>query len=166
MDRRDALLALASAVGLAPFALTEAAAQMAAPVGPDEYRAMALMGGEFSIETSRLALERSRDPAVRQFANVEIDEQVKIAASLGSSPGAVPPRPDQIALVQRLAATPPGRGFDQAYVRGQILGHQELLQLNSTYAQAGFDFQGSQVASASLPIIQQHLSVLGQLRRA
>ena len=169
MDRRNVLLALASAVALGPISSAAEATGLAVGgrfVGPREYRAMALMGGEFAIETSRLALQRSRNPAVRQFAQAEIAEQVNVAASLGARPGTVPPRPDQVALVQRLAALRGGPRFDRAYVRGQILGHQELFQLNASYAQAGADPQGSFVANSSLPIIQQHLSVLRQLRRA
>ena len=89
----------------------------------DGYRLADLMGGEYAIETSKLALQRSRNAAVRRFAQLEIEEQVSVAAALGATPGSVAPRPDQIALVQKLAAMRSGPAFDRAYIMGQIKGH-------------------------------------------
>jgi putative membrane protein len=124
-----------------------------------------LMGGEFAILTSRIALERSRNTHVRSFAELEINEQTAVAAALGEVPGQVQPRPDQIAIIQQLQGTPPGPRFDRAYVEGQIAGHEELLALNSAYAQNGSDSRGRAVATVAVPSIQTHLSILSKLRR-
>ena len=86
MDRRGLLAVLAGgmfAPGAWPLATGAARAQGAAD--PQQYRRMALMGGEFAIQTSRLALERGIDPRVREFAQLEINEQTAFAASLGGS---------------------------------------------------------------------------------
>ncbi len=162
MDRRSMLLGLAGAVALAP----EAIARGGRFVDPREYRAIALMGGEFAIETSRLALERSRHPGVRQFAQLEINEQVAVAASLGTRPGGTGLRPDQVAVLRRLAATPPGERFDQLYVHGQIAGHRELLELNIAFSQSGVDGVLRAVANVAVPSIQTHLTILNGLQRA
>lgn len=161
MDRRSVLLALAGIVSAAPMA----AAQPLVPASPDQFRLMELMGGEFAILTSRMALERSRNPHVRNFAQLEINEQTAVAAALGAAPGGVQPRPDQLAIVQQLQGLPPGRAFDRAYVEGQIAGHEELLALNTAYAQDGGDPRGRAVATVAVPSIQTHLSILSGLRR-
>src|SRR5438093_1094498 len=110
MDRRSVLLALAAVVSTAPMV----AAQPLIRTSPDQFRLAELMGGEFAILTSRLALERSRNPNVRNFAQLEINEQTAVAAALGATPGGVPPRPDQMAIVQQLQSMTPGRQFDRA----------------------------------------------------
>lgn len=167
MDRRSVLLALAG--GAVVAAQTASAQPVQAPaavrLSPGEFRRMALMGGEFAIQTSRLALERSRNPRIRNFAELEIEEQIAVAASLGATPGGVPLRPDQAEMLQRLASTPPGPRFDAAYVRGQIMGHEELLQVHSAYAQGGSDPVGRATANVAVPSIKTHLTILSGLRR-
>jgi putative membrane protein len=125
---------------------------------------MILMGGEFAMQTSQLALERARMPAVRNFAQLEINEQLGVAASLGGTPGATPLRPDQAALVQQLAALS-GPRFDRMYVEGQVLGHEELLALNTTVLRSRADPTGVTVANLAVPSIQTHLRVLNRLQQ-
>jgi putative membrane protein len=169
LDRRTALLGLAGGLAtlLAPGA---ALAQFGAGMGVGsaaQFRTMALMGGEFALQTSQLALQRARNPLVREFAQLESNEQVAYAGSLGATPGGVPLRPDQAQLLQQLSQTPPGSRFDRLYVRGQIIGHQELLALNSSYVQSGgSDTLGRAVANLAVPSIQTHLAILSRLQRA
>lgn len=129
-----------------------------------QYRLTDLMGGEYSIETSRLALQRSRNPHVRDFAQLEINEQVSVAAALGASPGTVAPRPDQRALVERLSSMRSGSAFDRAYIMGQIKGHEELLANNTQAINSPADPAIRRVATLSVPTIQTHLAILGRLR--
>jgi putative membrane protein len=57
-----------------------------------------------------------------------------------------------------------GSSFDRMYVRGQIMGHNELLALNSAYSRAGFESQGRSVATLAVPSIQTHLTILTRLQ--
>jgi putative membrane protein len=103
---------------------------------------------------------------VRQFAQLEINEQTSIAASLSAAPGTAPLRPDQTAMIQQLAALPAGPRFDAMYVRGQVMGHRELLGLNTSYLQSGFrDAVSTVVANVAVPSIQTHLTILARLQR-
>ncbi|MCK2053167.1 DUF4142 domain-containing protein [Methylobacterium sp. 37f] len=162
MDRRSVLFAMAGLVSAVPLAQAQPAFDLGSP---DQFRLSELMGGEFAIQTSRLALERSRSPAIRNFAQLEINEQTAVAAALGATPGNVQPRPDQMAILQQLQGLSPGRAFDRAYVQGQIAGHEELLALNTAYAQGGSDPRSRAVATVAVPSIQTHLSMLSSLRR-
>jgi putative membrane protein len=50
------------------------------------------------------------------------------------------------------------------YVQGQIRGHRELLNLNSSYLRGGSDPQLQSVAQMSVSVIQRHLAILSNLR--
>jgi putative membrane protein len=141
-QRRSFLLALGGLV-LAPGGASARSAPMV------DFRTADLVGGEFAMRTSRLALGRSGNPDVINFANAEIAEQVQIATSLGAAPGTAPLRPDHAALFARLEAVPPGPAFNAMYVKGQIAGHRELLALNTSYLRTGTDPQQQSVASMS-----------------
>ena len=156
MERRSFLLGLAGAVVALP-----AAAQ---PTSEVDFRTADLAGGEYAMRTSRLALTRTANPDVINFANAEIAEQVQVATALGAVPGTGLLRADRAAALARLEALPYGPGFDAMYVRGQIEGHQDLLALNRSYLMTGDDPRQQSVASMSLPIIERHLAILNGLR--
>ncbi len=163
LDRRTALMALVGAVSLVPSAVLAQGASAPAISDPSQFRTMALMGGEFAIQTSQVALERSRNARVREFAQLEINEQIAYAAALGARPGSIALRPDHAQMLQQLQAMS-GSSFDRMYVRGQIMGHNELLALNSAYSRAGFESQGRSVATLAVPSIQTHLTILTRLQ--
>ena len=167
LDRRTALMALISAVSLAPSAVlaqsTMAPAAAAAVLDPTQFRTIVLMTGGFAMQTSQVALERSRNPRVQEFAQLEINEQVALAAALGARPGSTPLHPDHAQMLQQLQSMT-GRSFDRMYVQGQITGHNEALALTSAYSQSGFDTQGRSVATLAIPSIQTHLTILSRLR--
>ena len=132
-------------------------------LGGGGFRLADLQGGQYSIETSHLALARSRSRGVREFAQLEINEQVSVAAALGASPGAVAPRPDQQALVDRLSQYR-GAAFDHHYIADQIRGHEELLANNEQAIRSPADPAVRRVATVSVPTIQTHLAILHRLR--
>jgi putative membrane protein len=156
MLRRSFLFALGG-LGLSTYAANAKA------IPQRDFRTADLMGGAFAMQTSQLALTRTRNPDVINFANAEIAEQVQVASALGAAPGSAPLRPDHAVLLRQLQATPSGR-FDRMYVQGQIRGHRELLALNTSYLRTGSNPQEQQVAQMSLPIIQRHLAILSSLR--
>ena len=156
MLRRSFLLALGA------VALSTSAAQSKS-IRRQDFRTADLMGGSFAMQTSQLALTRTTNPDLVNFANAEIAEQVQVANALGAAPGSAPLRSDHAVLLQQLAATPSGP-FDRMYVQGQLRGHRELLALNNAYLRTGSNPQEQQVAQMSLPIIHRHLAILGNLR--
>lgn len=72
---------------LASTLSTGAFAQMM-PTSADGFRSAAMMSDSFEIESSRLALERSRNPRVRSFASMMVrDHSATTAALTGGNPG-------------------------------------------------------------------------------
>jgi putative membrane protein len=157
MERRSFLLALGA------LSLGAGVAQ-ARPGMVADFRTADLAGGAFAMTTSQLALTRTGNPDIINFANAEIAEQMQVAAALGAAPGSAPMRTDHAVLLRQLQAVPSGGGFDRMYVQGQIRGHRELLALNSSYLRSVGDPQEQGIAQMSLPIIQRHLAILNGLR--
>lgn len=158
MERRSFLLTIAA------LAFAGTRVQARTRTGISDFRDKDLMGGSFALTTSRVALTRSANPDIIDFANAEIAEQVQVAEALGAESGSVPLRPDHAALLSQLGSTPLGATFDRMYVQGQIRGHHELLALNDSYLRAGHNPQDQAVARMSLPIIHRHLAILNSLR--
>lgn len=132
-------------------------------VGGDGFRLANLQGAQYSIETSQLAVERARSPAVRQYAKLQLDQQISNAAALGAEPNSVPVRPEQQAMVQRLSQATGGR-FDRAYIRDQINVQQQLLQLNMQAIHSPADPAVRRVATVAVPNIQTNLAILRRLQ--
>ncbi len=53
-----------------------------------------------------------------------------------------------------------GAQFDNMYVQGQLLGHQELLTLHQTIAQSGATQADRMIATVAVPAIKSHLAML------
>ena len=157
MDRRTALLGLGVA-GLMPALTRPALAQMVTST------AAILEAGGFSMQTSQIALQKARSAHIRDFAQLEVNEQVATAAALGAAPGSVPLAPEHAAMLQQLSSLS-GSQFDAMYIRGQIMGHEQLLALNQAAAQAGSGGREQSVAIVAVPSIQTHLYMLQGMGR-
>jgi putative membrane protein len=160
MQRRAFLVAAAGA-GL----VAGTAAAKAQGFGGMSGAAPILMVGGFSLQTSQLALQRSRSAQIRDFAQLEANEQAALAAALGTQPGSVPLSQEQAAMLQQLSSLS-GRQFDRMYITGQVQGHHQLLELSTAAAQGGGDQVSRAVATISVPSIQTHLYILSHLRGA
>ncbi len=160
MIRRNLLIASAAAgAGLAaPAILRSAAAQTV-----DRTTQMALGGMAFALATSQLALQRAESPLAKNFAQLETEEQMAFteARRMGGLPLPSPSMMDaqKQQMVQQLQSLS-GAQFDRMYIQGQIMGHQELLQLHQTLAQSGSTQGDRLLATVAVPAIRTHLSML------
>lgn len=167
MIRRNLLLAGAAGAGLASALLQPAAAQQRAMsstgMSPDQTTQMALGGMAFALATSQLALQRGESAVVRTFAQLESEEQMAFADARRMA-GLPVPSPSMMdgqkqQLVQQLQSMS-GAQFDRMYVQGQIMGHQELLQLHQAIAQAGSTQADRILGTVAVPAIKSHLAML------
>lgn len=117
----------------------------------------------FEIRSSELALQRSNNRALREFAAMMITAHKGTSAQLsfaGRRLNLLPSAslsPKYVAMLDQLAAAP---DFDAAYRRQQRAVHQEALRLHSNYAARGASPTLRPVASAILPIIERHVRML------
>jgi len=134
----------------------------------EQYRKATLMVGSLAKQTSELALQQAAHPAVKQFAGFENAEQTTLAQVLTNTQNP-PPAPldaNEAAMLRQLEAAS-GPSFDQAYVQGQIMGHQQLLGIQEAFLQGqpSMATDAVHVAMLARTVIQMHLTMLQTLER-
>ena len=120
----------------------------------------------FEIRSANVALQRSSNPRIREFAGMMLSAHRGTSAQLSLAgrrlnllPGAhLNPRHEAM-MAELTAAT----NFDAAYRRLQIQAHEEALSLHRAFAARGASPTLRPVASNAVPIIERHLRILRTL---
>ena len=117
------------------------------------------------IAEGKLALSRSSNAQIRDFATMMIAAHGKSTAALQAAaeasgeaanmPSALPD--DLQAKLAALTRSPAG-AFDRAYVADQIAAHQDALSALKTYARDGDTPALKKYAAATAPVVQDHLA--------
>lgn len=148
---------------------TPTPAPTGAPLTEAQHRQLTLVTGAFAKETSQVALTQAQNPAVKQFAGYEFAEQTTIAQVLTDqqAPPPVSLDPAHAAALQSLAALA-GPAFDREYVRGQLQGHAELLQIQQSFLQGqdAMDTDAVHVAMLARTVIEMHISMLQGIQQS
>jgi putative membrane protein len=173
-DRKSAIISLIVAAGLlltsSMTALADSTtttqnttATPAPPIETRTYVKKAAMGDLFEIDSSKLALQKSKDAQIRSFAQMMIRDHTastaKLAAILKREKADAPSTtldPDHQAQLDALNAES-GASFDTAYVKAQLQGHQDALTLHQTYAASGSDKRLKAFAASAAKVVQMHL---------
>lgn len=133
----------------------------------------AATGDLFEIESSKIALERTKNPEVKAFARMMIEAHTgttkglndAIAGSgLAITPPTTLPQDKTDALADLRSAKP--EDFDKKYMDAQVDGHQAALDLMARYARDGGNASLKAAATATAPVVQQHLDAAKALRDA
>jgi len=168
LDRRNALLGLSATAVAMAIRPANAQTQPASGMGLDAYVQQTLVLGAGSLMASQLAAKMATDENVVQFANLEIAEQETIAGVLASTAsGKSPPQisPQQQQELDRLAAVRPGRDFDLSYVEAQIMGHNELLEIQRTASGNREASVEAVVARLAEQAVASHIVMLGLIQQ-
>jgi putative membrane protein len=153
------------AVAAAPAAAPAAAMPIEGVAFTEENRqflTQAIQSGLAEVELARLARDRTESRAVRGFAQLMVDDHSAAnqqLTALANAAGVTPPtQPDQAHqnLYAQLSALS-GPAFDRAYMQGQVLNHQQAVDLFARQAQG--DDQVARFAAQQLPVLQRHLSM-------
>lgn len=136
------------------------AAAMAA-VAPQEFVNNAASGGLFEVQSSELALERSQTPAVKEFAQMMIDDHTKAneeLKTLAESKGLTVPTEIAGPPAQHMAAVQAAEGeaFDATYMQHQAQAHAETIALFQAQAEGGEDPDLRAWAEKTLPTLNTH----------
>lgn len=125
-------------------------------------------GGLAEVQMARLALQKSRTPALRRFADMMIADHGRA-------------NQDMTALAQRKEISPPtsvgaqhqatydqlaalrGRAFDVAYGKAMVADHKEDLDQYRTEARDGTDPDVKAFAARNVPILERHLQAAERL---
>jgi putative membrane protein len=152
--------------------LTAAAAMIvAAPAAaqvmtPAEYVMTAGASDLYEITSSKVVLETTQDPKIRDFAQMMVTDHMKStadvkAAAARSRVRAMPPKltPAQTELVTQLRAEQ-GPARDARYVAQQRVSHGQALAVQQAYAAGGTAPALKTVASTIVPVVQHHVEML------
>ena len=152
-------------------------AQTPPPPPPAEAKTSAMpyvmaagMSDLYEINSSEIALQKSKTPAVRSFATMLIKHHkmttiatTKAAKKAGLTP--TPPMLDagataSIAELQGASAA----DFDRLYIGQQIPAHQAALDLHQSFASGGDQAPLRMTAKTAVPIVKQHIAAALKLQ--
>ncbi len=120
--------------------------------------------GEFEIESSQLALERSKNEDVRKFAQMMIDDHSRAGAELKNA-ATTQQLKAQVsnllndkdkATMNELKSVDASK-FDIEYLKVQQQAHIDAVNLFTAYSQKGSDKTLKAFAEKTLPTLQKHL---------
>ena len=127
-------------------------------------------GNTFEIESSKLALTRSKSGTVQSFAKRMIEDHTTAAAKFerAVSKAKLSPPPKKLdakhqAILDGLQGKD-GTSFDTAYIAAQYDAHVEAVSLFKVYAARGDNVPLQMFAQELLPTLQAHLDVVSKLR--
>ena len=175
-----------AALVVAPFALglaTPAAAQMmttpanemtpppaVATTQAQPYLFAAGQSDVFEISSAWVALQRSGNPEVRDFAQRMIEDHTittNAALAAAKEAGVVPPPPvldaDKRQMITALLSVPAAQ-FDRTYLDQQVPSHEAALAIVSGYARSGDEAAIRQAAATAEPIVARHLMHAREMR--
>jgi putative membrane protein len=117
----------------------------------------------YEIESSRIALQKAQNPAVKRFASMLIKHHTKTTAATmkaAQKAGMTPPPPTlppgAAASISELQNAP-AANFDHIYLGQQVPAHQAALDLHQSYSTAGDQRPLMASAKSAVPIVRQHL---------
>ena len=155
MSFKTTLIAAAFA---APFVLAAPAAF--AVDKPVDFVTKAGEAGMFEIQTSKLALQRSHNTEIREFAKHMIHDHEAAATDLKhvamKDHIRVPTMLDHGMKDKYKDLAKKGDDFDKKYVHLQVDAHNDAVNLFTDYSQNGEDARLKDFAGKTLPTLQMH----------
>jgi putative membrane protein len=138
----------------------------AANVSTPEFVRNATIGGMFEIQSSQLALKKTQDQDVKQFADrmvkdhTQVNEKLKSLAKNETVPSDLDQSHQQ--MLQKLQGEN-GSNFVDTFKQMQVSAHRQAINLFQSYARNGDNDQLKQLAQQTLPTLQQHLQMAEQI---
>jgi putative membrane protein len=175
---RRTILTAAMGLGLAAFAGCEQTISglggkpsNVIPIGESHFLKVMANSNQQEIEMSQMALKRSHNDKIKEFAQQMIDDHTKAnddLAQLAKSKNAELPKVlgnIEEASVANLASTPDDK-FDQAYIDAQIAAHQNAINNAQAEATNGADVDVKAYAQKAVPNLEHHLVMAKALKFA
>lgn len=160
----------ASTAALATDPSTASAVAGTTAPATETFVAKTASGNLFEINSSRLALRKSKSERVRTFANMVVTDHTAARAKLNraaSDAGMTAP-PEALDARQTKILdglkTKDGEAFDKAYVDAQYKAHIDTTEMFEAYVRNGDNTRIKQFASEMLPTLQTHLDYAIKLR--
>lgn len=156
-------------------AAAETVSQPYAPTTPD-FKQNSAFSGTFEVASARLALERSQNQAVKDFAQHMVADHTaayeELIVRTGLRPDTLPGAtaipggfvsPEQAAHYQNLKDSQ-GADFERTYIDQQVAAHRQAVTLFDNYAKYGDNWHMQKFAESTLPTLRAHLDNAQKLK--
>lgn len=157
-----------SVVGAALAAPPVQAQAIVAGAAKSDFIRLASSGDMYEIESSKLALAKADNAAIKKIAQMLISDHTALSKKLMSLAGAkVPPAlgKKHADMLEKLKAAN-GAEFTKLYIAQQIQAHKEAIDLFERYAKAGDDVQLKSFATETLPRLRSHLQEVQKMQKS
>jgi putative membrane protein len=164
------ILASASAAFAADPPAKQAAAPAMATPSTSTFLANTAVGNLFEIESSKVALGKTKNDRIKAFANQMVTDHSAAGTKFKQAvtdAKLTPPAEKLDAKHQALLddlKKKEGAAFDTAYVKAQHEGHVETVAMFEAYAKGGDNARMKQFANEMLPTLKTHLDQVGKLK--
>jgi putative membrane protein len=164
MDVSKSLLFLALA---GASAATIAADAERNPPAPSVFVKKAALDGMTEVEAGKMALDKSQDPQIREFAQRMVKDHTKANTELESiakAKGLTPPKTldaEHKAMVEALKSKS-GQEFDHAYAEHMNMDHSKAIALFESATKSN-DAELAGFAEKTLPTLKEHKQLAQQL---
>lgn len=152
-----------------PAAKQAAAPAMATP-STSTFLASTAGANLFEIESSKVALTKTKNDKVKAFANQMVTDHTGAGAKFKQAVAdakLTPPAEKLDAKHQALLddlKKKDGTAFDTAYIKAQTDGHTETVAMFEAYAKGGDNARMKQFANDMLPTLKTHLDEVSKLK--
>ena len=163
-------LAAAAPAALAADPPSTAAAAAAQAPATDEFLTKLAAGNKFEIDSSKLAISKTKSESVKAFANQMVTDHGQAAIKMKQAVTDAKAKAPADALDAKHQAIyddlkkKEGAAFDQAYVDAQAKGHVETVAMVEAYAKGGDNPRIKAFASDILPTLKTHLDKVQKLQ--
>lgn len=171
-NNRDQMVATEATAMSDTALMSSPTADMASPERVAEFASKATIGGLFEVETSQLAVERTKDAALKTFAQRMIDDHTaahrELVAAIQAEGGNVPPETldeDHRKKLDDLRASSAG-DFDNQYVSTQKEAHDKTIDLFEDYINDGPAGALKDFATKTLPTLKAHKTEIDRISDA
>jgi putative membrane protein len=162
-------LIVAAAVALAGTSVIHA--QKPGTPGDQSFVQKMAQGNAAEVETGQLALQKSKNTEVKQFAQMMVDDHRKAGDDLKGLAQrknitvTTQPTADAKATKERLSKLD-GAAFDRAYIDAMVDGHREVVAAVRSESLSGMDPDVKAWAAKTLPTIETHLMHAQEVERS
>jgi putative membrane protein len=125
--------------------------------------------GMFEIDSSKIALEKSSNDQIKQFAQQMVDDHSKAADALKAAASedqkvylSDKETKDQVKEIEKLNKAD-AKDFDKEYVKAQVKAHDEAVDLFKKYSEKGDDAELKEFATNTLPTLQHHKTMIDDI---
>lgn len=153
-------------------AVSSATPNTAGPVMNDKtFVKKAIMGSNSEIAAAKMALQKSSNPQVQDFAHKMIDDHTKLLDDMKAVAAQEniqykdEPSPEGKKMAKKLDVLS-GPEFNKAYVNGMVKDHKEDVKDFTAEANSGKDQPTKDAAQKGLPVIQEHLQMIEGIQKS